>query len=152
VRVRDPSEVAREILDSVQYLTLATADERGRPWASPVWFAHEGYVRFLWVSKPEARHSRNLATRPEVGIVVFDSTVALGHGQAVYIEASAAELEGAEAERSIGVFSHHSEARGGPAWTIGDIRAPAGLRLYGAIAAAQFVLGPNDERIAVGLG
>jgi predicted pyridoxine 5'-phosphate oxidase superfamily flavin-nucleotide-binding protein len=37
-------DVARSIVDSNRYMTLATADESGRPWASPVWFAHAGYT------------------------------------------------------------------------------------------------------------
>src|SRR5215208_3553020 len=64
----DLAALAREIIDSNQYLTLATADADGRPWASPVWFAHEDHSRFLWVSKPDARHSRNLEHRPRAGV------------------------------------------------------------------------------------
>src|SRR5215211_3043194 len=75
---RDPATVAREIIDANRYMTLATADGDGRPWASPVWYAHQGYTDLYWVSRPEARHSRNLAVRPEVGIVIFDSTVPVG--------------------------------------------------------------------------
>ena len=89
---RDPATVAREIIDANRYMTLATADAGGRPWASPVWYAHQGYTDLYWVSRPEARHSRNLAVRPEVGIVIFDSTVPEGDGQAVYVEALAEEL------------------------------------------------------------
>jgi hypothetical protein len=51
------------------------------------------------VSRPGARHSRNLAVRPEVGIVIFDSTVPEGEGQAVYVEALAAELDGSERDQ-----------------------------------------------------
>jgi hypothetical protein len=53
--------LARSIVDSNLYLTLADAE--GRPWASPVWFAHEDYRDFLWVSRPESRHSRNVEIR-----------------------------------------------------------------------------------------
>src|SRR5215216_3981747 len=60
--------LARSIVDSNLYLTLATADAEGRPWASPVWFAHEGYRDFLWVSRPEARHSRNIKFRPKAAL------------------------------------------------------------------------------------
>lgn len=125
----DHAAVARELIDSVQYLTLATADEAGRPWASPVWFAHDNYERFIWVSKPEALHSRNLAARPEVGIVIFDSTVPAGSGQAVY-----------------------AEATGAPAWTVESVRVPARLRLYRATVSEMWVLGANDERVPVSLG
>jgi Pyridoxamine 5'-phosphate oxidase len=37
----------REIIDANPYMTLGTADARGTPWASPVWFAHEGYREFM---------------------------------------------------------------------------------------------------------
>src|SRR6266540_1488710 len=76
--VQDLAVVARDIIDSNRYMTLATADGDGRPWAAPVWYAHEGYSDFLWVSRPEARHSRNLTSRPGLAIVIFDSTVPVG--------------------------------------------------------------------------
>ena len=68
----------REIVDSNSYMTLGTADAEGRPWVTPVWFGAVGYAELLWVSSPETRHSRNLAARPELSIVVFDSQVPEG--------------------------------------------------------------------------
>jgi pyridoxine/pyridoxamine 5'-phosphate oxidase len=148
----DLADAAREIIDSNQYMTLATADADGRPWASPVWFAHEDYTRFLWVSKPDALHSRNLSARTEAGIVIFDSTVPMGGARAVYLEATAERLDEAEAARDIAVFSRRSREFGGPEWSLEEIRPPAPLRLYRASAWAHYVLGPNDERSAVSLG
>ncbi|HEX6582314.1 MAG TPA: pyridoxamine 5'-phosphate oxidase family protein [Thermoleophilaceae bacterium] len=150
--VTDRAALARELVDSNQYMTLATADQDGRPWASPVWFAHEEYTRFVWVSSPEARHSRNLSARPQAGIVIFDSTVAIGSGQAVYLEAEAAQLDDDRAERYVAVFSRRSKELGGREWTVDEVRAPAPLRLYLASASAHHVLGEHDERIAVQLG
>jgi nitroimidazol reductase NimA-like FMN-containing flavoprotein (pyridoxamine 5'-phosphate oxidase superfamily) len=150
--VADRADRAREIIDANVYMTLATAGADGRPWPSPVWFAHEGYAEFVWVSKPEARHSRNLAARPQVGIVIFDSTVGQGAAEAVYIEAEAEQLGGAEEERGIDSFNRRSESLGWPSWSVADVREPARLRLYGARASSLFVLGPGDERIAVELG
>ena len=92
---------AREIIDANRYMTLATADDDGCPWAAPVWYVHLDYTDFFWVSRPDARHSRNLASRPELAIVIFDSTVPEGEAQAVYVEALAEELGGAERERGI---------------------------------------------------
>src|SRR5262245_63950681 len=100
--VTDESD-ARAIIDANAYLTLATADGAGVPWASPVWFAHDAYVRFLWASRPDARHSRNVEVRREVGIVIFDSTVPVGGAQAVYVEASAEPVGEADLDRLIGV-------------------------------------------------
>ena len=33
----DLAASAKEIVDANQYMTLATADEDGLPWAAPVW-------------------------------------------------------------------------------------------------------------------
>jgi pyridoxine/pyridoxamine 5'-phosphate oxidase len=147
----DHAADARRIVDSNVYMTLATAGADGRPWASPVWFAHEGYTRFVWVSKPDARHSRNIAARPQTGIVIFDSTSRQGAPEAVYAEAEAEQVGEGEDARYIAVFTRRSEALGWPSWTVEDVRPPAHLRLYRASASALFVLGPNDERIAVRL-
>jgi hypothetical protein len=110
------------------------------------------YTRFLWVSRPDALHSRSLSSRPQVGIVIFDSTVPIGTALAVYIAAEAEELTGEEAERSLAIFSRRSQTVGGREWTVKEIRAPAPHRLYCARASSQFVLGRGDERIAVNLG
>jgi nitroimidazol reductase NimA-like FMN-containing flavoprotein (pyridoxamine 5'-phosphate oxidase superfamily) len=146
---QDLADLARGIIDANRYVTLATADGDGRPWATPVWYAHEGYSDFLWVSRPDARHSRNLAGRPELAIVIFDSTVPVGGAEAVYLEALAEELSGAERERAIAALSRRSEADGGGQWRTADVIAPAPHRLYRARASAHFVLGANDQRILV---
>lgn len=87
--------IARRDIDSNQFMTIGTADDEGVSWVSPVWYASVEYREFFWVSSPDARHSRNIATRPQVSIVVFDSTAPVGAGQAVYVSAVAEELEGA---------------------------------------------------------
>jgi nitroimidazol reductase NimA-like FMN-containing flavoprotein (pyridoxamine 5'-phosphate oxidase superfamily) len=69
----DPESKVRAILDANRYMTLATADEPGSPWASPVWYATEDYGEFFWVSSPDARHSHNISVRPEVAMAIFDS-------------------------------------------------------------------------------
>jgi hypothetical protein len=143
---------ARAMIDANAYLTLATADSAGTPWASPVWFAHDAYVRFLWVSRPDARHSRNVAVRPEVGIVVFDSTVPVGAGQAVYVEAAAEAVDDADLDGLIAVYSQRSEAQGGPPWTAADVVGDAEHRLYVARASAHYVLASGDRRRKVVLG
>jgi nitroimidazol reductase NimA-like FMN-containing flavoprotein (pyridoxamine 5'-phosphate oxidase superfamily) len=148
----DPAIIAREIIDSNRYLTLATADSAGRPWASPVWYAHEDYTSFLWVSRPNARHSRNIAVRATVSAVIFDSTMVPGQAQAVYLEAVAEELGGAECDRAIAHFSRRSRAAGLGEWRTAEVTAPAAHRLYRARASASFILTANDQRLPVKVG
>src|SRR5262245_24553494 len=100
------------IVDANRYMVLGTADATGLPWVTPVWYATADYRSFLWVSPPDARHSRNLAVRKELGIVIFDSRVPVGDAQAVYLEAEAEQLAGDELEQGIALFSRRSEAQG----------------------------------------
>jgi hypothetical protein len=44
-----------------------------------------------------------------------------------------------------------SQRHGGVAWTAEDVVVPARHRLYRATASEQFVLGPGDQRVRVGL-
>jgi nitroimidazol reductase NimA-like FMN-containing flavoprotein (pyridoxamine 5'-phosphate oxidase superfamily) len=136
----DLAAAAREIVDSNRYMTLATADASGRPWVSPVWYAAVDYRSFYWISSPDAEHSRNLMVRPEVSIVIFDSQVQPGAGQAVYIAATAEELTGIELERGIEVFSEVSRQQGLSAWSGDDVTPPALHRLYRATATEHSVL------------
>lgn len=145
----EPAAVAARILDSVMYMTIATADADGRPWATPVWYAAASPTEFLWVSAPDARHSRNLADRPDVAVVIFDWTVPIGSAEGVYMDAVAEQLVGSELERAIEVYSLRSQDVGARAWTVADVTPPARLRLYRAVASATYVLGPGDRRIPV---
>jgi nitroimidazol reductase NimA-like FMN-containing flavoprotein (pyridoxamine 5'-phosphate oxidase superfamily) len=143
------SAKARRIVDANMYMTIATADGDGRPWATPVWYAPAGEGELLWVSVPEARHSRNIARRPEIAIVIFDSTVPVGGAEAVYVEATAEQLTGEAVGPAIATFSERSQACGANAWQEAEVLPPAPLRLYRATASARYVLGPHDRRLPV---
>ena len=143
--------VARAVVDANRYLTLGTADASGLPWATPVYYAVEGYREFFWVSSPEARHSRNLAIRPEAGIVIFDSRVPIGTGQAVYVSAITDQVPEADLEQALEIYSRRSVADGGRVWGTEHVLPPACHRLYRATAREHFVLDPHDERVAVDL-
>jgi nitroimidazol reductase NimA-like FMN-containing flavoprotein (pyridoxamine 5'-phosphate oxidase superfamily) len=145
----DLGAIARTIIDANFYMTLGTADENGRPWVSPVYYAHQGYATFYWVSSPEATHSRNLVGRPEVSIVMFDSRTPVGSGQGVYISAVAEELMGADLHRGIAIFSRRSESHGAGEWNVEDVSQPARHRLYRATASEHWVLGERDRRMPV---
>ena len=147
----DLTSIGRAIIDANLYMVLGTADEDGRPWASPVYYAPVAYREFFWVSRPEARHSRNLVLRPQLGIVIFDSSVEIGTGRGVYMSAVAEQLAGTEAEESSEIFSHRSLGHGGYAWTPGDVEPPAQFRLFRAIAEKIYVLDENDRRVTVTL-
>lgn len=63
-----------------------------------MWFSLVDHQRVYWLSSPDAHHSRNIAQRPEVSIVVFDSSAEPHTGQAVYLEATAEPVHPDELE------------------------------------------------------
>jgi hypothetical protein len=137
---------ARAIIDDGVFMTLATADAEGVPWASPVWYAPDGYSELLWVSDPNARHSRNIAVRPRIAIVIFDSRQTPGDGLAVYMEARA-EQAGAD---GLEVFNARGAAQGLSEWGPEKVREPARHRLYRAVVSGHWVLRDDiDERVPV---
>jgi hypothetical protein len=144
---------AREIVDSNQYAVLGTADADGRPWATPVYFAHVGYREFIWVSLPGTRHSTNIRLRSTIGMVIFDSRSFIGAGTGVYVDAEAAEVT-ADLGRYTEVFSARSLAHGGSEWTVDDVTGWSGLRLYRAVAVELSLLvrdGEYEARVPVDL-
>ena len=50
----DPRTMFETVVRANQYMVLATADESGLPWVSPVWFATDNFISFLWLSSPSA--------------------------------------------------------------------------------------------------
>lgn len=145
---QDLGVIARSILDSNMYMVLGTADESGRPWVTPVYFACAGYRAFYWISSPEVRHSRNIFARTQISIVVFDSQVPVGTGQAVYMTAVAEELTGANFQRGLAIhngrFSDPAE-RGVRTIKLEDLQEPGLYRLYRATASEHWVLDPASH-------
>ncbi|SRR6266536_2921191 len=136
---------ARALLDTNRYLTLGTIDPDGRPWTSPVYFSSMGLRAFYWTSATDAQHSRNLAERPQVSIVVFDSSVAPYHGRAVYAVGEARELSGDDLDRGLEVYPGPSHRGGGPI-TRDDVIGPSPYRLYRATASDLWVLCPREPK------
>jgi nitroimidazol reductase NimA-like FMN-containing flavoprotein (pyridoxamine 5'-phosphate oxidase superfamily) len=142
--------MAPEVLAANKYLVLSTVDASGAPWASPVYFAYDGLERFWWVSRPTSDHSRNLAGRSDVALVVYDSQVDIGKGVAVYARGTAEQVDDADLEAEIAMFSARSVTHGAGEWTVADVREPKELRLYRATVTNAWLKpadGGPDRRI-----
>lgn len=128
--------LAVELLAADNHITVATADEHGTPWISPVFFVRDEANSIYWVSSKTARHSANIRQRPEVALVLFSTGPAVG----LYIEARAEELnDHVEVDRAIPYvqskeqpdkFKVHypSDVTGGAAWRIYRARPLASYR------------------------
>jgi len=134
----DLDAMARRVIDRNLYMTLATLDPDGAPRLSPVYYTPARYSDLYWVSSPDAHHSRNLLERPDVRIVIFDSSVAVGHAEAVYLSARAREVAEDEFDAVLG--EAFAERGGSRRFAPEELHGDADLRLYVASATSCDVL------------
>ena len=140
----DHSDVDR-LLAANLYLVLGTADEHGRPWATPVFFARLDADRVCWVSGPDSRHSRNIAQRAEVAITVFDSTVDVGRGEAAYFDATAGPAPASDIDAALRALNDRlPQAK---ALSTSDLRPQGPMVVYVAELRHRYLLvrGGNAE-------
>lgn len=142
----DLAGMARDVIDTNRYLTLGTTEPDGRPRLSPVYFTHAGYRDFYWVSSPAARHSENIAARPDVALVVFDSTAPIGQGRAVYLTARASMVPEEELPwRCAEAFAR--VAPGATRFQPEELSGDAPLRLYRAGVTSHEVHIPGRDPV-----
>jgi hypothetical protein len=124
--------MARRVIDGNRYLVLGTLDPDGQPRLSPVFYTAARYRHFYWVSLPDSHHSRNVAERPDVRLVVFDSSLRTAETEAVYVTATAREVP--EGELADVVDEAFRTEGGAMRFTPEELRGDAALRLYVAAA------------------
>ena len=130
-------EMARRVIDQNLYMVLGTLDLDGQPRLSPVFYTAAGYRDFYWVSVPDAHHSRNVAERAAVRLVVFDSSLRPAETEAVYVTATARIVP---ADELADVVDEAFRTDGGAVrFTPDDLRGDASLRLYVARASSYEV-------------
>lgn len=78
-----------EILNNVQYATLATVSAGCEPYNAPVFFMYDDAMNLYWSSSVHSQHSKNIENNGKGYIVIYDSTVTQGTGWGVYIQAEA---------------------------------------------------------------
>ena len=87
-------EAINEILKANMIGTVATLNEDGSPWATPVHIvAHEGYI--YWFSKDTHQHSQNVIRDPRVSISLWAKAEGT---KGAYINGISERLEGENAD------------------------------------------------------
>jgi uncharacterized protein len=65
--------IARRLLSASTLCAISTVASDGRAHINTAYFAWSSAFEIVWLSAPEARHSRNIRRRPSVAIAVYDS-------------------------------------------------------------------------------
>jgi uncharacterized protein YhbP (UPF0306 family) len=92
--------IARELLDASPLCAIATVTPRGRAHVSTAYFAWSRELDLVWLSGPQATHSRNVRANPTAAISVYDSRQSWGEpDRGIQLFGSARELEGVAAQK-----------------------------------------------------
>ena len=103
--ISNRSNYAKQLINKLKYMTLATTSYDGQPWNSPVAFAYDGELTFYWGSQLDAQHSKNIAQNNRAFIVMYDSTVEYYHGEAFYARVQCERLgDTEELDKAMGLL------------------------------------------------
>jgi uncharacterized protein YhbP (UPF0306 family) len=98
--------LARRLLNSSTLCAISTVSADGRAHINTAYFAWTASFDIVWLSAPEAHHSRNLRRHPSVAIAVYDSAQKWGGSdRGIQIFGRAREATGRsarDAERTYG--------------------------------------------------
>jgi uncharacterized protein YhbP (UPF0306 family) len=71
-------EVARRLLDASSLCAIATVGSEGSAYVNTAYFAFSPELDLVWMSAPQAQHSRNIRERGTAAVAVYDSTQVWG--------------------------------------------------------------------------
>lgn len=127
------NQIAKKIIESISYITIATVDNNGRPWNTPVFAAYNDEYNFYWGSHTESQHSMNVVTNPKVFIVIFDSSAATSEGEGVYMQAEVSEvMNQAEINQAYNLLVAR-DPNFGSYWQLSDFKSNGPVRIYKAV-------------------
>jgi uncharacterized protein YhbP (UPF0306 family) len=138
------AEVARRLLDASKLCAISTVSPRTRAHVNTVYFAWTPSLEIVWLSDPEARHSRNLEASSTTAIAVYDSSQSWGEPDRGLQLFGSARVVGSSARRE----AEHDYARRFPQFAEadrGELRfyrfRPSRLKLFDerALGAGVFV-------------
>ena len=87
------AQKAKEIINKIPVLAVATFSIKRKPWVTPVEAAHDENYNFFWIAAKSAKHSENIRANNEVAMVIFDSSQNAPAAEQVFMEALVFELE-----------------------------------------------------------
>jgi uncharacterized protein YhbP (UPF0306 family) len=98
--------LARRLLNASTLCAISTVSVDGRAHINTAYFAWTASFDIVWLSAPQAHHSRNLRRRPSIAIAVYDSAQKWGGSdRGIQVFGTARELTGrsaSDAERAYG--------------------------------------------------
>jgi len=140
-----PDLRAKQILDKLSYITVASVTVDGLPWNSPVFAVHDNDFNFYFGTHKQSQKAKNIRSNPNVFLVIYDSTVPAGSGEGVYIQAKTTTIsDPKEIATAHKLLWDQHEA---PYWKLEEFIEPSPLVLFKVVPEKVWM---NDEGEAGG--
>lgn len=98
--------VARRLLDASTLCAIATIGPGSRAHVNTAYFAWSPNFDLVWLSEPNARHSRNIRANGAVAIAVYDPTQIWGKpDRGIQLFGTAREVADADAQRCEALYA-----------------------------------------------
>jgi uncharacterized protein YhbP (UPF0306 family) len=113
------AELTRRLLDESTLFALATVAPDGSAHVNTAYFAWSATLELVWLSHPDARHSRNIRANATAAVAVYDSRQSWGKpDRGIQLSGTASEIEEAEAAHAGALYAsrfpgYHREDLGG---------------------------------------
>lgn len=75
----DYTVLLKEMLNSENYLCLATSTPLGQPWATPLCFVYDEQQSLYFISQNESLHALHVAANPHVAFAMYNTRQPLGN-------------------------------------------------------------------------
>ncbi len=103
--------IARRLLNATALCAISTVSSDGRAHINTAYFASSAAFEIVWLSAPEARHSRNVRRQPSVALAVYDSTQKWGgFDRGIQLFGAARELSGRVARDAARLYGKRFQA------------------------------------------
>jgi uncharacterized protein YhbP (UPF0306 family) len=99
--------VAGDLLEASELCAIATMTSAGTPYINTAYFACGSGLRLVWLSHPDAKHSRNIQATGTAALAVYDSTQTWGKpDRGIQVFGAAHEVAGSAADDAESVYAH----------------------------------------------
>ena len=141
---------ARALLQASPLCAIATVTRDGHAYVNTAYFASSPELQLVWLSEPDATHSRNIKETRTAAVAVYDSTQTWGKpDRGIQLFGAAHQVTDAEAGRAEALYAnrfHDFESKNFATYRFYVFR-PGRVKLFdeGELGAGRFIVAAVDD-------
>ena len=103
----DIYELAKSIIKGNKFLSLATSNNGGEIWCTPLSYAIDDDYNFYFVTAIDSKHIEHIRENPNVAFTIFDSTKRVSDIDGIQIKGIVGEVEKERLPEIVKIYYNH---------------------------------------------